>query len=126
MRIKWDAIYADMLFKRQLAEKFNKFKKSILLLGPRQTGKSTLISSLEPELTINLADEATYVDFLRDPGLLKSRIKNYRRIFIDEVQKIPSMLNTVQALLDRDKELQFFLTGSSARKLKRGIQAIFE
>lgn len=109
-----------MLFKRQIAENIKKFDKSILLLGPRQTGKSTLISSLQPDLTINLADEETYVSFLRDPGLLKKRIKGHKRIFIDEVQKIPSLLNTVQALLDQNKSLRFYLTGSSARKLRRG------
>ena len=76
--------------------------------------------SLQPDLEINLADQETFVDFLRDPGLLKKRILDHRFIFIDEVQRIPSLLNTVQSLLDRDKNLRFFLTGSSARKLKRG------
>ena len=41
-------------------------------------------------------------------------------IFIDEVQRLPRILNTVQALVDRNKSLKFYLTGSSARKLKRG------
>lgn len=95
-------------------------KKSILLLGPRQTGKSTLIRSLKPDLEINLSDEETFVRFLRDPGLLKDTVRDKKRIFIDEVQRIPSLLNTVQYLLDKDKSLKFYLTGSSARKLKRG------
>jgi len=109
-----------MIIRRQLTESISKFKKSVLLLGPRQSGKSTLISSLDPELTINLADEQTHLDFLRNPSLLRARIRSQRTIFIDEVQKIPSLLNTVQALIDQDKRLKFYLTGSSARKLKRG------
>lgn len=109
-----------MHFNRQIIEIIKKHKKSILLLGPRQTGKSTLVSSLKPDLTINLADEETYVAFLRDPGLLRKRIKAHKQIFIDEVQRIPSLLNTVQALIDENKSLRFLLTGSSARKLRRG------
>ncbi len=114
--VKW----AHMHINRQLVESIKKFKKSVLLLGPRQTGKSTLIASLKPELTINFSDQETYVNFLRDPGLLKAKIKSYKTIFIDEVQKIPSVLNTVQSLIDEDKSRQFFLTGSSASKLRRG------
>lgn len=99
-------------------------KKSVLLLGPRQTGKSTLIVSLKPGLTINLAHEPTYLDFLRNPGELEQRLGSAAApmtIFIDEVQRLPSLLNTIQALLDRPhNRLRFYLTGSSARKLKRG------
>lgn len=91
-----------------------------MLLGPRQTGKSTLIQQLNPSLTINLADEATFVEYLRDPALIRSVIGNHKSIFIDEIQRIPSLLNTLQMLMDADKSLRFFLTGSSARKLKRG------
>lgn len=95
-------------------------RRSHLLLGPRQTGKSTLIRSLSPQLEINLADEETYVDFLRDPGLLKRRIRGASTVFIDEIQRIPSLLNTVQYILDQERPPRFLLTGSSARKLKRG------
>lgn len=109
-----------MSYKRILGEKLLKAKKSILLLGPRQTGKSTLVRSLKPELTINLADEATFVDFLRDPALLTNTVGKHKTVFIDEVQRIPSLLNTVQALVDDGDGLKFYLTGSSARKLKRG------
>jgi uncharacterized protein len=109
-----------MHINRQVFEIIKENKKSALLLGPRQTGKSTLMAELKPDLTINLADEAVFVAFLRDPGLLRKRISGSRRIYIDEVQKIPSLLNTVQALVDENKRLQFLLTGSSARKLKRG------
>jgi predicted AAA+ superfamily ATPase len=97
--------------------------KSILLLGPRQTGKSTLIAGLNPDLSINLARESTFLEFASDPTLLDAQIKALRprSIFIDEVQRLPSLLNTVQALLDESSgALRFYLTGSSARKLRRG------
>lgn len=109
-------MYIDRLIGKKLAAA----RKAILLLGPRQTGKSTLIRTLAPKLEINLADEEVYVAFLRDPGLLKQRIRGARSVFIDEIQRIPSLLNTVQYILDQDNPPQFLLTGSSARKLKRG------
>ena len=109
-----------MYIERMLRKRLLAARRSFLLLGPRQTGKSTLIRSLAPELEINLADEETYVAFLRDPGLLKQRIRDAATVFIDEVQRIPSLLNTVQYLLDQERPPKFFMTGSSARKLKRG------
>lgn len=108
---------------RYLTPTLQKSKKSVLLLGPRQTGKSTLIRELRPELEINLADQEIFVQYLRDPGLLKKVLGNNKTIFIDEIQRIPSLLNTVQFVLDKapkDQALKFYLSGSSARKLKRG------
>lgn len=109
-----------MFITRSLHSKLEQTKRSFLLLGPRQTGKSTLIRSLRPDLEINLSDEETYVRYLSDPGLLSSVIRDHKTIFIDEVQRIPSLLNTVQFHLDQNKSLLFYLTGSSARKLRRG------
>jgi predicted AAA+ superfamily ATPase len=109
-----------MLTKRKIFNKINNLKKSFLLIGPRQTGKSTLIQALNPDLEVNLADEETFVRYLSDPGLIKKTAHGHRKIFVDEVQRIPSILNTIQTLIDKNKSLQFYLTGSSARKLKRG------
>lgn len=108
---------------RQLTDIIEKSKKSLLLLGPRQTGKSTLIKSLKPDLAINLAHESTFLEFASDPLSLESRINatNPKTIFIDEVQRLPSLLNTIQVLIDDGLgKRRFFLTGSSARKLRRG------
>ena len=109
---------------RTLNQLISKEKKSILVLGPRQTGKSTLLLNLKPDLTINLADEEVYLAFAAHPGELRSRLNALRQpkstIFIDEVQRIPTILNTVQALIDEKHQLRFILSGSSARKLKRG------
>ncbi len=100
--------------------------KSVLLLGPRQTGKSTLAGRLAPDLTIDLAHEATYLEFARNPHELEERLAALRTppplvILVDEVQRLPSLLNTIQTLLDRPRnKVRFVLTGSSARKLRRG------
>lgn len=99
--------------------------RSILLLGPRQTGKSTLMASLSPDLTFNLARESLFLEFARNPDALEQRLggrpEQSLTVFLDEVQRLPSLLNTVQALLDENPgRYRFLLTGSSARKLKRG------
>jgi uncharacterized protein len=97
-------------------------KKSCLLLGPRQVGKSTLIASLGPGVSINLTDEAQFYRFSADPGALRAELEANasKTVFIDEIQRLPSLLNTVQALIDERKDRRFFLTGSSARKLRSG------
>lgn len=107
---------------RIITELIVKTKKSVLLLGPRQVGKSTLISELAPDLSINLANEMDFMTHSSQPDELAKLIslQSAKIIFIDEVQRIPRILNTVQALMDKQKTLKFYLTGSSARKLKRG------
>lgn len=108
-----------MYIKRTLQATLVKMKKSVLLLGPRQTGKSTLIKKLSPEVIINLADEALFLRISSDPDYFFSVIKNKKTVFVDEIQRIPSLLNSIQKLID-DEKIKFFLSGSSARKLKRG------
>ena len=101
-------------------------KSSHFLLGPRAVGKSTLIKQRCLENSsksfsadyINLLDSNVYLRLKKDPSLLKSFIsKNY--VIIDEVQRIPELLNEVHRLIE-DEQIRFLLTGSSARKLKRG------
>lgn len=64
-------------------------RKSILLLGPRQVGKSTLVNSLKPDLRINFADELEYLNFSANPGELRKLIEQQKpkSVFIDEVQR---------------------------------------
>ncbi len=112
-----------MIIPRHLTQTLQKSKKSAMLLGPRQAGKSTLIQSLSPDLTINLAHEPTFLEFARNPSELEQRLaaEKYPTVFIDEIQRLPSMLNTIQTLIDAHPQRhRFLLTGSSARKLKRG------
>ena len=102
---------------------FKHTSKSVLLLGPRQTGKSTLIQSLAPEMEINLASEDIFLQFSRNPRALEELLEaeNPRTIFIDEIQRLPSLMNTLQVLIDEGRgKRKFYLTGSSARKLRRG------
>jgi predicted AAA+ superfamily ATPase len=107
---------------RLLSEEMQKTSKGILLLGPRQVGKSTLINSLKPDLSINLADELEFMTHTSKLDELARMIDitSARTIFVDEVQRLPRLLNTIQALIDKNRNLKFYLTGSSARKLKRG------
>lgn len=113
-------------------------KSSHFLLGPRAVGKSTLIktyfpsattnspSSVEKQLNklqqkadyINLLDSKIYLRLKQDPSLL-SALTSKKYIIIDEIQRIPELLNEVHRLIE-DRNQSFLLTGSSARKLKRG------
>lgn len=113
----------DMKYFRQITKTIENTRASILLLGPRQTGKSTLIKSLNPDLIVNLAQEKIFLQFSSQPDLLEQIIaqKKPKTIFIDEIQRLPSLLNTIQAIIDDNpKKFKFYLTGSSARKLRRG------
>ncbi len=114
---------------RSLKEKLDRVLergRSILLLGPRQTGKTTLISSYSADLEITLLFSKTRRQYESDPDLLIRQVKALHRkngalplIVIDEVQKVPPLMDGVQYLID-EKLGQFILTGSSARKLKHG------
>lgn len=110
------------MYNRMILNKIHKSSKSVLLLGARQVGKSTLLKGLKPDLTINLSSEDEYFTFQGNNLELQSRIEAIKpkTIFIDEIQRIPRLLNTVQALIDDNPKMKFFLSGSSARKLKRG------
>ena len=96
-------------------------KKSFFLFGPRSTGKTTLIEhTLENMVFIDLLQAKTYASLLRNPGVLEELIFDPKQIVvIDEVQKLPSILDEVHRLIQK-KKITFLLTGSSARKLKHG------
>lgn len=102
--------------------------KSVLLLGPRQTGKTTLLRRLPAALQISLVSPAVRQRYERNPGLLSAELealpaqrKNGPRplVILDEVQKVPPLLDVVQDAIDR-KLAQFVLSGSSARQLRHG------
>lgn len=98
---------------------------SFFLLGPRGTGKSTwLRSEYKPDLYIDLLKPEPFLSFSDSPQRLEALIlglgKGKCRIVIDEIQRIPELLNQVHALIEEHpNQYQFALTGSSARKLKR-------
>ncbi|MBI3288457.1 MAG: ATP-binding protein [Elusimicrobia bacterium] len=96
-------------------------KKSVLLLGPRQTGKSTLAKELGGATRyLDLSERDTYRELSARPESLRQSLSDRTQlVVIDEAQKLPELLDEVQVLLDRNKSLRILLTGSSARKLHR-------
>jgi len=95
--------------------------KSFFLFGPRGTGKTTWVRQSFPDAVyIDLLESHLYNDLLADPQRLENLIPNNFNdwIIIDEVQKIPDLLNEVHRLIEKYK-YKFILTGSSARKLRR-------
>ncbi|MEA2083832.1 MAG: ATP-binding protein [Thermodesulfobacteriota bacterium] len=99
-------------------------RKSFFLFGPRATGKSTLIKQQlsETATVIDLLDSRLYLRLLGSPYDLESIIYSGHKtgiVVIDEIQRIPELLNEVHRLIE-NKKLTFLLTGSSARKLRRG------
>jgi len=95
-------------------------QKSYFLFGPRQTGKSTLIQHRFPAAKVyNLLDNTLFLEFNSRPGRLKEEISGRDElVVIDEIQRIPQLLNEVHLLIE--KGVRFLLTGSSARKLRLG------
>lgn len=94
---------------------------SFFLLGPRGTGKSFFIRhEFKTGIYINLLEDQVYQSLLANPSRLESLIPKKHRdwIVIDEIQKIPALLDEVHRLIE-EKKHKFVLTGSSARKLRR-------
>jgi predicted AAA+ superfamily ATPase len=99
-------------------------RKSHFLFGPRQTGKSFLIAHTLKQARVydlyDLLDTTIYLSFSRDPGRLAQELTRADRIVvIDEIQRLPVLLNEVHRLIEQ-RGIRFLLTGSSARKLRRG------
>ena len=96
--------------------------RSVLLFGPRQTGKSTLVRRTFPEAAFyDLLEADTFRQLSTHPEHLRQTLNPARRIVvIDEIQKCPPLLDEVHLLIERNRALRFVLTGSSARKIRRG------
>lgn len=96
-------------------------KRSHFLLGPRQTGKTSLIRrSLPGARVYDLLDTSVYLALSRRPGQLAEELgPSDRIVVIDEIQRLPELLNEVHRLIE-DRGVRFLLTGSSARRLRRG------
>jgi uncharacterized protein len=96
-------------------------KKSHFFLGPRQTGKTFLVHHrLKNAKVYDLLDTATYLRMSQDPGRIAQELSPEDRVVvIDEIQRLPDLLNEVHRLIET-KGVRFLLTGSSARKLRRG------
>ncbi|MDP3732033.1 MAG: ATP-binding protein [Candidatus Omnitrophota bacterium] len=95
--------------------------KSFFLFGPRGTGKTTWVKSkFKDALYLDLLEAELFNDLLANPQRLENLIpKNFKDwVIIDEVQRIPELLNEIHRLIEKYR-YRFILTGSSARKLRR-------
>lgn len=96
---------------------------SYFLLGPRGTGKSTLVTKRHPQsLVIDLRIKKEFLRFSINPDLLIDLVlalPDGSCIIIDEIQKLPDLLPIVHLLIEKKRRWKFILTGSGARKLKR-------
>jgi predicted AAA+ superfamily ATPase len=96
-------------------------KRSYFLLGPRLTGKTALLRrTLGTARVYDLLDTAVYLALSQHPGRLAEEVgPDDRVVVIDEIQRLPALLNEVHRLIE-SQGIRFLLTGSSARKLRRG------
>ncbi len=116
-----------MFFKRNLNLKELLKKKSFFLFGPRGTGKTQLIRHqlFDHAIIIDLLKTEFQMRLLREPFAIREIIKSLdhekkKWIVIDEIQKVPMLLDEVHRMIEEEKRT-FLLTGSSARRLKKGF-----
>ncbi len=104
-------------------------KNNFFLFGPRQTGKTTLIKheiGNHTSFQINLLYNDQFIKYKTNPSLLRNEIEFFMKenkkgiLFIDEIQKLPVLLDEVHVLIENYKNrLTVILSGSSARKIRR-------
>jgi uncharacterized protein len=115
---KYDGMVSQKRYQRLLKPP----GQSFFLFGMRGVGKSTWAKSAFPNVPIfNLLDEGLYQDYLRDPKMFGHELRRLspgQWVVLDEVQRLPALLNEVHRFIE-DQNLQFALLGSSARKLKQ-------
>ena len=101
---------------------YNPPDHSFFLFGPRGVGKSTWIrTAAQPIFVVDLLKQDTFLHLQRNTSFLEAQTAHLKKndlILIDEIQKLPELLNEVHRLME-DKKYKFALTGSSARKLKK-------
>jgi predicted AAA+ superfamily ATPase len=98
--------------------------RSFFLFGPRGTGKTTWLRSVLPEaLWFDLLRTQTFLELSQRPEIFRQRVEALPRgswVVVDEVQRVPSLLHEVHALIaERGRTYRYAMSGSSARKLKR-------
>jgi predicted AAA+ superfamily ATPase len=97
-------------------------QQSCFLWGARKTGKSTYLKNQFPNgIFIDLLHADVYQNYQREPHRLRQEVlanPTWRQIILDEVQKIPALLDEVHGLIESQRDLQFILCGSSSRRLR--------
>ena len=113
------------MIRREISEKLISLSKQVpvvTIIGPRQSGKTTLVKECFPEYTyVNLEDPITRMFAKED---YKSFFETYKEpLIIDEVQRVPELLSAIQVIVDSDRENngRFILTGSHQPSLQEGI-----
>jgi len=100
---------------------------SYFLFGPRGTGKTTWLMHQFPDaLVLSLLDGVLRRELRAFPEHLESYIAQVPAggvVVVDEIQRAPGLLDTIHGVMDSHRDLRFIMTGSSARKLKRNINA---
>ena len=100
----------------------DKISGSMFLFGPRMTGKTFLLRRLRSDLFIDLLDPEIELLFSRSPVIFWEKLRALHKnnlVIVDEVQRVPALLDYVQKGIE-EMGLRFILSGSSARKLRRG------
>jgi len=107
-------------YKRDLDITSSLLTSSCFLFGPRATGKTSLLKTeLKKCIYIDLLNADILDELMRRPVALAEKIKDPKQVVvIDEIQKLPRLLDEVHRLIE-EKKVRFLLTGSSARKLRR-------
>ena len=98
------------MYKRILKDQLP--KNSFFLFGPRQVGKSTLLKEQKADLTIDLLDPELQLAYNKNPNLLRQQvdeIKTSSTIFIDEVQRVPKILDVIHSLMEQKPKIRFIL-----------------
>ena len=113
-----------LLYQRILDLKTPIQRKSLFLFGPRQTGKTFYLTRAFPNAPYyNLLESQVFLRLSQRPHLLREGLiasgSSASPVIIDEIQKLPILLDEVHSLIE-EKRIKFILTGSSARKLRRG------
>ena len=94
-------------------------KKSAFLFGPRQCGKSSLVrETMKDAQVFNLLSTDTFLRLSQNPRYIEETCTPERVVVVDEIQKLPGLLDEVHRLIE-ERGFRFLLTGSSARKLRR-------
>lgn len=100
------------------------YSQAFFLFGPRGTGKSTWVKQVFPEAhRVDLLLNSEALRFQKSPSHLSAEVKALSKkqwVVIDEIQKVPALLDEVHSLIENEGYTRFILTGSSARKLKHG------